>query len=111
MYDYLEISFGSFTWKYCGDQVPQPLISSGPSMKIKFHSDNIGSKTGFLFKWEELEGNNYSVLIICLSHLISATTLLNTSSNYISSPNYPNNYFDDASKVRVTLAEALNVIV
>ena len=57
MYDYLEISYGSFSWKYCGDQVPPLLISSGKSMRVKFHSDNIGAKTGFLLKWEELEGN------------------------------------------------------
>ena len=42
---------------------------------------------------------------------IAATTLTNTNSNYISSPNYPNNYFDDTSKVRAILAEALIVIV
>ena len=66
MYDYLEISYGSFSWKYCGDQVPPPIISSGLSMRVKFHSDNIGAKTGFLFKWEELEGDFFSVLVICL---------------------------------------------
>ena len=66
MYDYLEISYGSFSWKYCGDKVPPPLISSGTSMRVKFHSDNIGAKTGFLFKWEKLEGDYFSVLVICL---------------------------------------------
>ena len=67
MYDYLEISFGSYTWKYCGDKLPQPLISSGRSMRVSFHSDNIGAKTGFLLKWEELEGDYDLVFVICLS--------------------------------------------
>ena len=66
VYDYLEISYGSFSWKYCGDKVPQPFLSSGSSMRVKFHTDNIGAKTGFLLKWEELEGDYYSVLVICL---------------------------------------------
>ena len=57
VYDYLEIFFNSFSWKYCGDKAPPPFISSGTSMRVKFHSDNIGAKTGFLLKWKELEGN------------------------------------------------------
>ena len=67
VYDYLEIFFNSFSWKYCGDKIPPPFISSGTSMRVKFHSDNIGAKTGFLFKWEELEGNGCPILLDPLS--------------------------------------------
>ena len=50
-------------------------------MTVRFHSDNIGTDTGFLAKWEEV------------------TTVINTNSNVIASPNYPDNYFNEDSKV------------
>ena len=60
IYDYIEISFGDFQWKYCGNGstvfIPDHFISSGSSMTIKFHSDRLGTKPGFFATWEEVQG-------------------------------------------------------
>ena len=56
IYDYIEISYEGFSWKYCGDgsNIQKPFISSGSTMTIKFHSDSDVSGTGFFAKWEEI---------------------------------------------------------
>merc|ERR1719507_541303 len=51
-YDYLQISFGSEEEKYCGSDVPSPIISSGNTMAITFHSDHTKVKKGFKATWE-----------------------------------------------------------
>ena len=60
VYDYLEISFDDYSWKYCGNGsnsfIPDHFISSGSSMTIKFHSDRLGTKPGFFARWEEIQG-------------------------------------------------------
>ena len=57
-YDYVEVSYETFgvTWKYCGTSLPGPFTSWGSSMKVRFHSDLLGAGTGFLAKWEEING-------------------------------------------------------
>ena len=56
----MEILFGDFQWKYCGNGstvfIPDHFISSGSSMTIKFHSDRLGTKPGFFATWEEVQG-------------------------------------------------------
>ena len=61
IFDYLEVSYNSYSWKYCGQDTPGPIISSGGSMKVTFHSDLLEADTGFIARWEELEGE-----LICL---------------------------------------------
>ena len=63
VYDYLEISYEGFSWKYCGDgsSIQEPFISSGPTMTIKFHSDFDVSKTGFFATWEEINGKPFTI--------------------------------------------------
>ena len=56
IYDYVDVSFDSFSWKYCGHNISKTLVSSGTSMTVRFHSDNLGAETGFLAKWEEVAG-------------------------------------------------------
>ena len=51
-YDYLQISFGAEEEKYCGSDVPSPIISSGNTMTITFHSDHTKVKKGFKATWE-----------------------------------------------------------
>jgi len=51
-YDYVQISFGSEEQKYCGSDVPSPIISSGNTMDITFHSDRSVRRTGFKASWE-----------------------------------------------------------
>ena len=76
VYDHVEISFDSFSWKYCGHNIPGPFVSSGTSMTVRFHSDKLGAETGFLAKWEETKGNNFNpkrdgcLIGRCLVHLL-----------------------------------------
>ena len=58
-YDYVKISFGSVEKKYCGSTKPSPIISSGNTMMVTFHSD--GSTNGNRFKatWEAVETGKY----------------------------------------------------
>merc|ERR1712241_164028 len=51
-YDFVQISFGSEEQKYCGSDVPSPIISSGNTMDIPFHSDRSVRRTGFKASWE-----------------------------------------------------------
>ena len=61
VFDFLEISFGTFSWRYCGTEIPPPITSSGPSMRVKFHSDSRITAPGFLAKWEEVNGKQVVV--------------------------------------------------
>ena len=56
IYDFLEITFDSFSWKYCGSIIPGPFTSTG-TMVVKFHTDRLGTAQGFIAKWEEVQGN------------------------------------------------------
>ena len=62
IYDYIEISYEGFSWKYCGDgsNIQKPFISSGSTMTIKFHSDSDVSGTGFFATWEEINCKPFS---------------------------------------------------
>ena len=61
LFDFLEIDFGTFSWRYCGNDIPPPITSSGPSMRVKFHSDARITAPGFLAKWEEVNGKQKSI--------------------------------------------------
>ena len=54
VYDYVEVSYGSYSEKFCGDTVPEVITSCGSSMVIKFHSDGATTGAGFRAEWEEL---------------------------------------------------------
>ena len=54
-YDYVEVSYGSHSDKFCGDRVPEAIISCGSSsMVIKFHSGSDITRAGFRAVWEEV---------------------------------------------------------
>ena len=56
-YDYVEVFYGSYSEKFCGDIVPETITSCGSgssSMVIKFHSDSKSTGAGFKAVWEEL---------------------------------------------------------
>jgi len=50
-YDYVQISHGSFQQKYCGSSLPSPIISSGNTMTVTFHSDHSENGNGFKATW------------------------------------------------------------
>ena len=51
-YDYVTISFESEEEKYCGSSMPSPIISSGNTMTVVFHSDYSVNRNGFRAIWE-----------------------------------------------------------
>ena len=53
-YDYVQISHGSSQQKYCGSNKPTPIISSGNTMTVTFHSDDSKNVKGFKAKWENI---------------------------------------------------------
>ena len=58
IFDYVEITFGVFNWKYCGNgtDIQDYILSSGSSMTFRFYSDWQTTKTGFFAKWEAVSG-------------------------------------------------------
>ena len=51
--DYVEVSYDSFSQKFCGNKIPGPFTSSGDTITVKFHSDNFDQRTGFSADWTE----------------------------------------------------------
>ena len=51
-YDFVQISEGSEEEKYCGNVKPSPIISSGNTMNVTFHSDRSVNRSGFKASWE-----------------------------------------------------------
>lgn len=50
-YDYVMVSFGSFSEKYCGGRAPGPIVSSGRTMRVTFFTDGSVQNTGFNAVW------------------------------------------------------------
>ncbi|OWK59671.1 Cubilin, partial [Lonchura striata] len=81
-FDYLAIYDGNSSnakqlGKFCGDQIPQTIHSSGDSVYIKLRTDNSLQGGGFLAKYKQV---CHEVLTVNHSHGI------------LESLNYPNNY-------------------
>ena len=58
VFDYVEISYDSFSWRYCGSAIPGPFTSTGSSLTVRFHTDEKDTSSGFLAKWEEVNIDN-----------------------------------------------------
>ena len=52
-YDYIEISYESFSQRYCGTSVPGPFTSSS-TITVRFRTDGSVTKSGFSATWTEL---------------------------------------------------------
>ena len=76
--DYVEVFYGSYSEKFCGDKLPRTITSCGSSMVIKFHSDSSVTGAGFRAEWEEL-----STSTPCPNSIVSHEDYPNS--------NYPNN--------------------
>ena len=53
-YDYVEVSYDSYSQRYCGTSIPGPFTSTGSSMVVRFHSNWISTRTGFTAVWTEV---------------------------------------------------------
>ena len=49
-YDYVEVSFGDYSERFCGGQVPGPF-SSTDTITVKVHTDYSVTETGFSAVW------------------------------------------------------------
>ena len=86
--DYVEISYGNMSQKYCGEQIPGPFNDITESMTITFHTDESGNSTGFLAE-------------VCCSVFITEVNHQNiTVGGTIMSSNYPSNYDNNYDEVR-----------
>ena len=53
-YDWVEVSYGSYTEKFCGTSIPGPFTSTGPTMTVRMHTTRTGyetTRTGFRAVW------------------------------------------------------------
>ena len=49
-WDYVEVSYGDFRQKFCGDSVPGPFTSSH-TITVKMHTDRSVTRPGFAAEW------------------------------------------------------------
>jgi spore germination protein YaaH len=66
---------------YTGTNIPATITSTGPSLTLKFHSDNLTTTSGYSAIWQ------------CLTDNISPTTLISNPSPWITQ-NFVANYID-----------------
>lgn len=81
-YDYIEIRDGDseaadLLGKHCGNIAPPTIISSGPSLYIKFTSDYARQGAGFSLRYEIYKTGK--CLSQCLSPRLSAMTIFTRS--------------------------------
>ena len=50
VWDWVEVSYGSISQKFCGSTVPEP-INSTSYIKVKIHSDSSVTGAGFSASW------------------------------------------------------------
>ena len=53
-YDYVVVSHGSYSEKFCGHSTPSVITSSGTSIMVTFHTDNSVTRQGFSAEWREV---------------------------------------------------------
>merc|ERR1712110_389704 len=80
-YDYVKISYGSVEEKYCGSDIPGPIISSGNTLTVTFVCDSVFQFMGFKATWEAVE------------------PVEPVSGNQIQSPSYPDFYPPSSNEV------------
>ena len=56
-YDWVEVSYGSYSEKFCGSSIPGPFNSTGPTMTVKMHTDSSVTGTGFRAVWTSFDPN------------------------------------------------------
>ena len=50
-YDWVEVSYGSYSEKFCGRSNPGPVTSTGPTMTVRMHTDGSATRSGFMAVW------------------------------------------------------------
>nr|XP_040054275.1 bone morphogenetic protein 1-like isoform X1 [Gasterosteus aculeatus aculeatus] len=97
-YDHVEVRDGScrkapLTGRFCGDTLPDPIVSTDSRLWIEFRSSSSWSGKGFAAVYEAVCGGE-----------------VNRDSGQIQSPNYPDDYQSNKVCVwKITVAEGFNV--
>ena len=52
--DWVEVSYGSYSEKFCGNSIPGPFTSPGPTMTVRIHTDGSGGYRGFRAVWRTI---------------------------------------------------------
>ena len=50
-YDWVEMSYGSYSKKFCGRSNPGQVTSTGRTMAVRMHTDGSVTRTGFRAVW------------------------------------------------------------
>ena len=51
IYDYVEVSYGSYSERFCGTSIPGPFTSTGRTLTVRIHTDDSVVKGGFSAVW------------------------------------------------------------
>ena len=74
-YGYVQVIFGSVAEKYCGSKLPSPIISSGNTMTVVFHSDSGVNGNGFKATWKAVETSGMGAKVNMLSGVVVTTVI------------------------------------
>ena len=83
-FDFVEVSYDSYSVKFCGYSIPGPLVSTGTTMTVRLQTDFSQTGQGFKAEWETI---------------FEQTTTTSTQGPLLSHPSYPANYENDYEKV------------
>ena len=50
-WDWVEVSYGSYSEKFCGSSTPGPFTSTGPTITVRMHTNGEVTRTGFSAVW------------------------------------------------------------
>ncbi|XP_002161936.3 tolloid-like protein 1 isoform X2 [Hydra vulgaris] len=100
-YDFLEIynenpiNF-SLIGRFCGNEIPDVIISSSNSIYLRFQTDKHDVKRGFEATWIAVSKNHFEESYISKRHVNTEKDkcggIRNSNEGSITSPNFPNNY-------------------
>ena len=51
IYDYVEVSYGSYSERFCGTSIPGPFTSTGRTLTVRIHTDGTVVGRGFSAVW------------------------------------------------------------
>ena len=83
-YDFVEVSYDSYSEKFCGYSIPGPFVSTGTTMNISMKTDSSITGQGFKAEW---------------TSIFEQTTTLSTPGPLLSHPSFPDNYENNYEKV------------
>ena len=53
-YDFVEVSYGPISTKFCGGSIPGPFVSTGTTMTVRIKTDSSVTGQGFKANWTSI---------------------------------------------------------